>query len=422
MLLVLRTRLRIECGPTAIHSNCIMARILIVDTEQERLKVLRLGIKGLNHTEDCVRRIEEAQDALQSPSKRPDLLIVGEGFEKAALQKLLKMASSLEPRPAVVKLVSGGGSIEELLEAKEGADDCLVSPLNMATVKTTIERVLNLRPAQASAQIRIGSMLGAGQKMQQIFRLMLKAAAGDGPVVLQGEVGVGKQSAAKEIHRQGRRSAGGFGVIRCTNGDEQELESELFGYEKGAWPWAAESTDGLIKKLERGTLYIEGVEDSGRRLQVALVHFLEDRTYKRFRGHTPFRADVRIIASAREPLAHVLQRGSFLPELYYHLCANSIEIPPLRARPLDIPELVHFLLATQEIQIAGEAMDKLMNYQWPGNIDELESVLAGAAEWCENRRIEIEDLPAELVRAAEASGQQYVYTPAGAPQRAQQVG
>jgi DNA-binding NtrC family response regulator len=257
--------------------------------------------------------------------------------------------------------------------------------------------------------------------MQAVLRLMMHASANDLPVLLQGEAGVGKRSAAKEIHKHSPRRSAGFGSIRCTNCEEDRLASDLFGYEEGAWPGAAKPKEGLIKTLARGTLYIEDIVRSGPHLQVELLRLLEEQTYRPFRSHKSISADVRIIASTTEPLAYALQAGSFLPELYYRLSAHLIEMPPLRARPFDIPQLAHTLLAEQKIQIAGEAMDILMNYQWPGNLDELEAVLLGVAKWCDNRRIEIRDLPAELVRAARTSGQKYSYIRPPDEQKARQA-
>jgi len=396
-----------------------------VDADQVRVKVLRMAIEARKPLVKAVATAKEAQEILRVSATRPDLLILEEASESNNLDSLLAAALRLNPKPAVIQILVRSGSkhddLKRVLEAKKKADDCLLFPTDIATIQDTVEGLLNSRASPLSSQVRMGSMIGPGDTMQQVFRRMLKAAATEGPVLLEGAVGVGKHSAAREIHRHSSRTAGRFGAVRCADRDEQELASHLFGYEKDAWPWASQARDGLIKGLDQGTLYLERVGNLSQRLQGDLVRLLDEQSYLPFRGHKPLRADVRLIVSHTESLSMVLEKGLFLPELFYRLSANRIEIPPLSSRRPDIPPLVHAFLAELEVQISGEALDVLLNYDWPGNLDELQSVLSSGAKWCERQRIEVEDLPGDVMQGAKDSGRNHLYYPPVPPEAAERA-
>ncbi len=384
-----------------------MAIILVADHVSERRNILCTFLRGDEHVLIPAGRDEEALKLLRQ--NRPDLLIA-EGTVGGT--KLLAEARQLDASTAIILIMTGPPAVEQLVELmNQGVSDVLVSPLDINDVKTKVERALNARPAPASVQIRFRELAGSSPKMQQVFRKMVKAAATDDPVLILGERGTGKQLVGQEIHQLSSRKDHPLKVVHCAGLSLLELESELFGHEPGAFEWAVERRRGLIEVGDGGSLYLEEAGALGPATQVKLLGFLEEQTLRRLGGDQPLSADVRILGAASAPLLHQGQGEGFREDLYFRLSAHLIELPPLRGRVLDIPELVDHFLARYHVQIAGEAMEILMNYAWPGNVDELKNAVEQAVHACDTNRIELKDLPARVLKSVARGDRRHKFVP-----------
>ena len=384
-----------------------MARILIADHLSERRNILCTFLRAEEHTITPVARETEAIRAMREA--HPDLIIL-EGT--VAGTKVLAEAKQVDSGIAVIMLMTGPPSVEQLVELmNQGVSDVLVSPLDINDVQTKVERALSRRPATDSVQIRFHDLVGSSQKMQQVFRKLLKAAGAVLPVLIMGEPGSGKQSVAEQIHRLSLRKDRPFRTAHCTGLSAQELESELFGHEEGVFSWAVERSPGQIELGDGGSLYLDDLAQLTPATQTKLLRYLEDQTVQRLGGVKAFSADVRILAGVSRPLLQKVEEGSFRSDLFYRLTACNIELPPLRARPEDIPELVDLFLGRYDVQIAGEAMEVLMNYSWPGNVDELKNAVEQAVNLCEGNRIELKDLPVRVLNAVATGGRRHKFVP-----------
>src|SRR5262249_677032 len=199
---------------------------------------------------------------------------------------------------------------------------------------------------------------------QQVFRKVIKVAAGNSPVLILGEKGTGKQLLAEQIHGLSARKDASFDSIVCSSFSELDLDAELFGENH-----AAEARRGRFQSNDGGTLYLADVSVMPMSVQGKLVRFLEEGLIQPPGTGHPLSLDLRVVTSNSEPMNYLVQNGRFRSDLFYALSACVIELPPLRARVNDIPELVDFFLGRYDVQIAGEAVELLMNYPWPGNID-----------------------------------------------------
>jgi len=384
-----------------------MARILISDHLSERRSILSTFLRADEHIIIPVAREAEAIKAMRD--SHPDLIIL-EGT--VAGTKLLSEARQLDVSIGIIMLMTAAPTVDQLVELmNQGVSDVLVSPLDINDVQSKVERVLSRRPASDSVPIRFHQLVGFSEKMQQVFRKIVKAAAGEYPVLIIGEPGTGKQTVAEHIHRLSSRKDRDFRVAHCSGLAGPELESELFGHEAGVFTWAVERRPGQFELGDGGTLYLDDTAGLTPFLQSKLLRFLEDQTVFRLGGGRPLMPDVRIVAGVSRPLVHEVAEGAFRSDLFYRLSACQIELAPLRSRPSDIPELVDLFLGHYDVQIAGEAMEVLMNYPWPGNVDELKSAAEQAVNVCENNRVEIKDLPARVLKAVAIAGRKYKYIP-----------
>lgn len=386
-----------------------MAIIVVADHLSERRTILCTFLRGDEHLLLPAARDEEALKLMRQ--NRPDLLIA-EGTVTGA--KLLNEARQLDPTMGIILMMASPPTVEQVVELmNQGVAEVLVSPLDINDVKTKVERTLSARSAPGALQIRFRDMVGSSQRMQQVFRKMIKAAAADNSVLILGEKGVGKQLVGQEIHDLSSRRDRPFTVVHCAELAPLELENEIFGHEPGAAPkgFGAERRRGALETAEGGTVYLEEVGALVPATQVKLLRSLEERTLQRLGGDLSLSTDVRILASSSAPLFQHVQDGGFRADLYYHLSAYLIEVPPLRGRTSDIPELVDYFLSRWHVQIAGEAVEILMNYPWPGNVDELRNALEQAVNVCDANRIEIKDVPARILKAVAKADRRHKFVP-----------
>ncbi len=384
-----------------------MARILIADHLAERRNILSTFLRSDEHAIIPVAREGEAVKTMRET--QPDLIIL-EGTVGGA--RILNEAKELDSQPAIIMMMASMPSTDQLVELmNQGVNDVLISPLDIRDVQTKVQRSLRGRAVSSGLQLRLPELAGSSEKMQQVFRKILKAAAADHPVFISGESGAGKQLVARQIHQLSSRKDREFRSVYCLGLAEAELESQLFGHEPGAFPWAIVQRQGELELSEGGTLYLEEAGELTPLLQAKLLSFLEGRKLQRMGSARPLSADVRLMAGSSQSLVRKIEEGKFRADLFYRLSVFQIEIPDLRARINDIPDLVYYFLSNYEVQIAPEAMEVLMNYSWPGSVEELKNGVEQAMNSCENNRIEIRDLPQIVLKSVAVSGRKHKFTP-----------
>jgi DNA-binding NtrC family response regulator len=312
-------------------------------------------------------------------------------------------------------MLTAHGSIETAIQAmKQGAYDYLTKPFQFPELEIHIQKAfdkvrLARRERQWVEQLRYESpryrLIGTGPAMQRVLRLIEKVAPTDSTVLVRGASGTGKELVARALHLNSARRERPLISINCAALQETLLESELFGHEKGAFTGALQAKPGLVEVAEGGTLFIDEVAEMGPGLQARLLRVLEDGHYRRVGSTQETYADIRVVAATNKPLEEEMKAGRFREDLYYRLSVVTIDLPLLRDRRGDVPELAEHFLTTRPVglthyRIEPEALAALTQYSWPGNVRELANVLERAQILAEDCVITIDDLPASVVDAA----------------------
>lgn len=268
----------------------------------------------------------------------------------------------------------------------------------------SLARTMELDDVRRALETTIGStrfpgIVGESEVMRQLYDRMDRIAAADLPVLISGESGTGKELVARALHQHGPRSKGPFRAIFCGNLTAELLESELFGYKKGAFTGAVADKPGLLDLADKGTLFLDEIADVPPMIQAKLLRFLQEGEYQRLGDPHPRSADVRVLSATNKTLKDEISKGGFREDLYYRLNVLTIEAPPLKQRDNDIPLLTVTILARVAARtgqplrrISAGALKKLNAYDWPGNVRELENVLARAAVLASGELIEAEDI------------------------------
>jgi DNA-binding NtrC family response regulator len=338
--------------------------------------------------------------------------------------ELLEKLKERQPGMEAIMLTAHG-SMETAIQAmKRGAYDFLTKPFHLpeleAHIEKAYEKVLLLRRerqwvdqlAYESARYRL---VGSSPGMQRVIQLIQKVAPTDATILIRGASGTGKELVARALHGNSQRRDRPIVTINCAALQETLLESELFGHEKGAFTGAVQAKQGLVEVAEGGTLFVDEIAEMAGGLQAKLLRVLEDGHFRRVGSTQEKQAQVRVIAATNKPLEEEIKAGRFREDLFYRLNVVTIDLPPLRDRRQDIPELVeHFLTARQvgsvRTRIQPEALDALTQYDWPGNVRELANVIERAQILAEDHVITLDDLPENISEGA-------VPTPSGGDAR-----
>lgn len=328
--------------------------------------------------------------------------------EIGGLQVLCEVKKRSPQTP--VLMVTAFGTVETAVEAmRQGAFDYILKPFSLTEIEARVEKALEQRRLLTENRYlkeilnhTAGRMVGRSERMQQVYRLIEKVAPYPSPVLVLGETGTGKELVARETHRMSAHHAGPFIAVNCGAIPENLLESELFGYEKGAFTGATAQKKGWLELAEGGTLFLDEIGELPLSLQVKLLRFLQEREIQRVGGTKTIRVDVRLIAATNRDLKEEIQAHRFREDLYYRIRVIEIHLPPLRERHGDIPELTAYFLQKfsrelhKKLEMVPEALDLLSLYPWPGNVRELENVIERAAVLSEEEVIRAGDLPPEL--------------------------
>jgi DNA-binding NtrC family response regulator len=383
-------------------------RILIVEDEDKLRRILELQL--LDSGFDVVKA-GTAEEALPLID-RADLIITDlklPGMTGIEMLQLVRRQDSVVP----VIVMTAFGTVENAVDAmKAGAADFLLKPFSLDHLTTIVNKALevrNLRDENRRLKEELGrkyqwdNIVGRSPAMQQIFGTILRVAPSRATVLLAGESGVGKDLIARCIHFHSPRKDRPFVKINCTALPENLMESELFGYEKGAFTGANISKPGKFEQADTGTVMLDEIGDVPNNIQVKLLRVLQEREFERLGSNKTQHIDVRVVAATNRDLRAALEDGTFREDLYYRLNVVPIEIPPLRERKEDIPYLSHHFVEKLSPETGGRvngitdaAIDRLMEYSWPGNVRELENVIERSMVMALKDRLDAGDIRLDM--------------------------
>jgi DNA-binding NtrC family response regulator len=334
--------------------------------------------------------------------------------------------AALERYPGIIPIVvTGYGTVKDAVDAiKRGAADFVAKPFQFEELLHVLHTSLEQRRLknenaylrqQLDQRYGLGAMIGRSHRMRALFQLIETVAPTPTTILINGETGTGKEMVARAIHQTSPRRPQRFVALNCSAIPETLLEAELFGHVRGAFTGAVGSRQGRIEQADRGTLFLDEVGTMAMALQMKLLRVLQEREFERVGDGKPVKVDVRIVAATNSDLAKMVKEGTFREDLYYRLNVIQIELPPLRDRKEDIPILVqHFVekYATTIVKpqngspdvrvlVSQDAIRRMMAYQWPGNVRQLENAVERALALLAGRTtIEVTDLPPEIQAAA----------------------
>jgi DNA-binding NtrC family response regulator len=341
-----------------------------------------------------------------------DLVITDLVMPKMDGMALLEAIKKLKPETEVI-VISAQGTIEKAVQAiKMGAFDFIEKPINPKVIALVVERALEKQTlvlqnrdlrSQLEDKFHFRNIVGKSEKMVKIFELIRHIAPYDSSVLIMGESGTGKELIANAIHYHSPRASLPFIKVSCASLSEGIIESELFGHEKGAFTGAITSRKGRFEMAHGGTLFLDEVEDIPPSTQIKLLRVLQEAEFERVGGNKTIQVDIRIIAASNRDLQEAVEQGSFREDLYYRLNVVNIRLPPLRERKEDIPFLAHFFMEkyNQKYQmkvkgVSQRAMNVLTDYQWKGNVRELENTLESIMVINSPEVIDLPHLPQEI--------------------------
>jgi len=364
-----------------------MADILIVDDEEKIGKLIADELADDGHTASYTTRPEEALARVRA--KAPDILITDLRMEGMDGITLLKKARATSPSTDVIVMTAYASVATAVETMREGAYDYIIKPFTTEELLLVIARLEENRRLQTEnrdlksylSQSLSEDIVGSSPAIARVKKIIEGLAASDAPVIVRGESGTGKELVAKAIHKSSKRSEGPFIALNCAAIPEGLLESELFGYEKGAFTGASRRKLGHFQLASKGTLFLDEIGDLSPSLQAKLLRVLEDMRVTPLGAERGVRVDVRLISATHRPLEAEIERGSFREDLFYRLNVFPIALPPLRERVEDIAEIAaHFLTGWGRPtgDLGGDAIARLQSYSWPGNIRELRNVLERA--------------------------------------------
>jgi len=366
--------------------------ILIVDDSHDMLEVLRRQLGDLGHTTFQASNVMDAVDILKG--SKPDLLITDLQMPGVNGMQLVKYASENFPHLPVL-VITGYPSVENAIDAvKSGAIDYLVKPFTKAELETAVNKsLLNVRGAKQAEVLTSGTdkskstlfyhgIIGQSEALEKTKDVIERIKDNKVTTLINGESGTGKELVARAIHYSGRFAKSPFIAVNCGGIPENLLESELFGYTKGAFTGADSTRAGFFQAADGGTIFLDEIGNASLQVQQRLLRVLQEKEVVMIGSTKAQKIDVRVIAATNSDLLEMSKKGTFREDLYYRLNVVNLEIPPLRNRKDDIPILASYFVGKfsrefnkTKLQITAKAMEVLMRYHWPGNIRELENTI-----------------------------------------------
>jgi two-component system response regulator AtoC len=385
-------------------SEDLKTRLLVVDDEQS---IRRLCMTIGNTLGFSCAEAESAESAISKlESENPDLVLTDLKLPSRSGVDLLKQTKSLFPRTEVA-IMTGHGSIESAVDAmKLGAYDYIEKPFRVEKMRMLLQRMAEkvrlvtenefLRE-RVSTEDNLDGIIGTSANIQDVLRMIARLKDTRTPVLISGESGTGKELVARAIHFRGTMSQTPFIAVDCGSLVPTLMESELFGYEKGAFTGATKTKAGLFQAAHGGTIFLDEIGELPLEMQAKLLRVLQEKEVRPVGSNEKINVDVRVIAATNRDLEAAYRAGTFRKDLYFRLNVVTVHIPPLRERRSDIPMLVHHFLDRyaqgSQMQVTAAAMKSLLHYDWPGNVRELENCVARAVTLGDHKTIDVADLP-----------------------------
>ena len=380
-------------------------RILVVEDEQTQRSTLAGFLARGGYV---VEEAESGERALElAAAKDFDLVLTDQKMAGISGLELLERLKLTNPEVEVI-IITAFGDVRSAVQAtKSGAYDYVTKPVDLEALQISVERALERRQLVAENRLlrqnleekhSFHSIVATSGAMETVLSMAARLARVDTPVLITGESGTGKEMVARAIHQASRRAGRPFVAINCAALNQNLIESELFGHEKGAFTGAIKERRGKIETANGGTLFLDELGEISPEIQVKLLRFLQEGTFERVGSDTALQADVRLLTATNRDLEQAIREGGFREDFYYRINVVNIHIPPLRSRREDIRLLAdHFLRANQEKlgrkEFSREALDALLRYDYPGNIRELQNVVERAMVLSRGEVITTADLP-----------------------------
>ncbi len=392
-------------------------RLLIVEDEP----LLRITMADALRNEGWA--VDVAEDGVKGAAlfeqHQHDLVLSDLVMPRLGGVELLKRIKALSPDTTVV-IITAHGTVDRAVEAmREGAADFIAKPFSMAQLVVRLSNVCSVRvlreqnvrlQAQLEQRHSFSNIIGKSQVMQEVFELIRLVGDSDASVIVHGESGTGKEMVASAIHFNSARRAKPYVRVSCASLPESLIESELFGYEKGAFTGASERRIGRFEAASGGTLFLDEIGELPLTFQVKLLRVLQERQIERLGSNRPIDVDARIVSASVRSLEEEIRQGRFREDLYFRVNTVAIDLPPLRERREDIPLLAEAFLrefaADRRREIEGfsdEAIDRFEMYPWPGNVRELRNVIERAVLFCRGQEVTVDELPPNIRGGAQAS-------------------
>ncbi len=368
-----------------------LLRVLVVDDEADIRELLDLTLSRMGLAADCAGSVAEARECLGrghyqlclTDMRLPD----GEGLE------VVRMVAERSPETPVAVITAFGSTENAVAALKAGAFDYLAKPVALDQLRTLVKSALDLPAAESGRAEQ--QLIGESAAIDQVRELIDKLARSQAPVYISGESGSGKELAARQIHSRSARAQGAFVPVNCGAIPETLVESEFFGYRKGAFTGADADRDGFFQAADGGTLFLDEVADLPLAMQVKLLRAIQEKRVRKVGSTVEEAVDVRLISATHRNLRECVEGGTFRQDLYYRLNVIELRMPPLRERREDIPVLVEALLARiagRAVEVSEAAMRELAAYAFPGNVRELENILERAMALSAGGCIDVVDL------------------------------
>ena len=390
-----------------------VAKILVVDDDTVARELLAEALKKEGYDVEAYRSGEEA--IARGREGRVDLVLTDIRMGAVDGLTVLREFKRMSHDTAIVVLTAFG-SLEGAIEAiKQGAYDYLAKPFKKEEIKLVVQRSLDhcrlLREnikfrEELKSKDEWSPLVGSSPAMLEVYKLVARVSESKSTVLLQGESGTGKELIARAVHSNGPRRDRPFVPVNCGALPDTLLESEMFGYEKGAFTGAVGTKTGLFESANGGTLFLDEIGELGQALQVKLLRVMQDQEVRRVGGTSSIKVDVRIIAATNRDLEQLVKEGKFRDDLYYRLNVVRITLPSLKERQDDIPMLAHHFLqkwsagATRAVRgFHPDTIEHLKQYRWPGNVRELENAIERAISLSHGPLLTPEDLPAAIRQA-----------------------
>ncbi len=390
--------------------------ILVVDADESLRCVAQIRFEAAGY-ETCVAADGPAGLRILEESA-PALVLTALRLPEMSGMELLRRARSLRPETPVI-IVTGFGTVENAVEAiKAGAYEYVTKPVDFDALLPMVERALNHRePREENPGFE--DIIGKARPLLRVLAMAARAAPTDSVVLLCGETGTGKELLAKAIHRNSRRKDGPFVTINCGAIPQGLLESELFGHVRGSFTGAVAHKRGKVELADGGTLFLDEIGELPLELQVKILRLIQHGEIEKVGATESSKVSVRIVAATNRNLKAMVEAGSFREDLYYRLAVIPLELPPLRERSEDIPDLVQYLFAAArrkhgrtDLRLPESLLPCFAGHGWPGNVRELENVLERIVVLSPGNEVTVEDLPEHLQRQRTAVNEVYTDLPA----------